>query len=396
MVEKRLPSWAANVGLALGGVVVALLVAQGVVTLFPGALPRFLRPDPYDQRLARPDDIDIVYTVGDGDLFIAQPGSVAPPENPDEVLAAFALSYDEDGFRRPLMEAERYPIVTLGDSFTDDAHLPVPWPDVLADKLDTPVRNLGFQGYGPEDYAAVMARYGTRDAPEWVVVGFFEGNDLPAAIVDEREGFTLPGVARQALVAARGDLSEPDYGDGPWKYPVAMQLGNREMPLSLFEFYLWFLNGELAVYEDSQELAALGEHLASIQADADEGCVLLAYLPAKSHVYFPTIATPAEQASVLSSAFALTLDPDGRLEAVPTPTTPEQLISRLENQRIAVEGLAARLGIAFVDVSAPLMQAAARGEAVYFTYDTHWNARGHEIAGQAIADAIRARPACGR
>lgn len=390
--SKRLPNWAANLGLALGGVALAVLLAQGVIAFFPGLLPHFLRPDPYSRRRSHSDDIEITYRAGDGDLFIAQPDSVAPPPDPEEVLTHFYLSFDKDGFRRPIMEADSYPIITLGDSLTDDGHQPVPWPDALATELNVPVRNLGFQGYGPEDYVKVMHRYGTEEPHEWVVIGYSEANDLPASIVDKKEPFALPNVARQAFLAARGDYTTRDYGEGPWKYPVDMQLGNRTVPLSLFEFYIWFLNGEPEVYENSLELAALGEHLASIQADAGDACVLLAYLPDKSHIYFPYITDPADQASVLSSAWALTLDDEGRLEAVPTPTMPDELISRLDNQRTAVRGLAERMGIQFVDVTEPLKEAAARGEETYYVYDTHWNPLGHEIAGRTVADYIRQHP----
>jgi hypothetical protein len=390
--RKRLPNWAVNLGLALGGIVLAALLAQGVIALFPRLLPRFLRPDPYSRRRSHPDDIEIIYRAGDGDLFIAQPGSVAPPPDPEEVLTHFILSFDEDGFRRSLMEADSYPIITLGDSLTDDAHQPVPWPDALADELNTPVRNLGFQGTGPVDYVEIMSRYGSREPHEWVVIGYAEANDLPHSIVDKKEAFALPGVARQAFLAARGDYTTRDYGEGPWKYPVSMQLGGRTVPLSLFEFYLWFLNGELEVYENSLELVALGEHLASIEADAGDACVLLAYFPDKSHIYFPYITEPANQASVLSSALELTLDDEGRLEAVPASTTPEELISRLDNQRTAVRGLAERMGIHFVDVTEPLKEAAARGEETYYIYDTHWNPLGHEIAGRTVAEYIRRNP----
>ncbi|MBN1311878.1 MAG: hypothetical protein JXB30_10700 [Anaerolineae bacterium] len=393
-IRKHYHNWIINIALSLGGVLLALLLAQGIVALFPGLLPRFLRPNPYDRRQSHPDDIEITYTVKNGDLFIAQQGSIAPPPNPDEILTQFVLSFDEDGFRRPIMEADSYPIITIGDSFTDDGHVPVPWPDILADELNMPVQNLGFQGHGPEDYMEIMSRYGTREPHQWVVIGFFEGNDLPYAIVDDTGPFTLPKVARQAFMAARGSYTTPDYGEGPWKYPVEMQLGNRTVPLSLFEFYLWFLNGELAIYENSLELAKLGEHLASIQADAGDACVLLAYFPDKSHIYFPYITDPADQVSVLSSAWQLTLNDKERLKAVPTPTTPEQLVGRLDNQSIAVGNLARQMDIHFVNVSIPMQEAAARGEEVYYIYDTHWNPRGHEIAGRTIADYIQDHSDC--
>ena len=83
VTPKGLRNWAVNLGIGLGGIVLALLLVQGLIAVFPRALPRFLRPDPYTQRSPRSDDIDVTYTAGDGDLFIAQPGSVAPPPDPE-------------------------------------------------------------------------------------------------------------------------------------------------------------------------------------------------------------------------------------------------------------------------------------------------------------------------
>lgn len=391
---SRLPGWAPNLLLVVTGLVFSFVLIQGLIAFFPQVLPRQLRPNPYDQRTQRPDDVEITYHVGDGDLFIAQPGSVAPPANPTEVLTHYEVNFDGDGFRRPLVEAQSYPIITIGDSFTDDLHVPLPWPDVLADELATPVRNLGFQGYGPQDYARVAQLYGSQQPHDWVVVGYFEGNDLVTAIVDEENPLTLPAVAREAIEAALGDKGTPDYGEGPWKYPLDMQLGNRTEPLAIFEFYLWFLNGELSTFEQSAEVVALGDLLAEIDAQTDDACVLLAYFPAKSHIYLPYVNNLDGRAAILSSALEVTLDADNRLEAVPVTMPFETLLERLDNQSMAVENLVQDKGIHFVNLATPFKQAAARGQMLYYTYDTHPNEQGHRLAGETIANYIEGHSAC--
>ena len=48
--RKRLPNWILNLLLALGGIVLAIVLAQGLIALFPGLLPSFLRLDPPERR----------------------------------------------------------------------------------------------------------------------------------------------------------------------------------------------------------------------------------------------------------------------------------------------------------------------------------------------------------
>jgi hypothetical protein len=48
-----------------------------------------------------------------------------------------------------------------------------------------------------------------------------------------------------------------------------------------------------------------------------------------------------------------------------------------------------RRGLAVQDLTPPLRSAQLRG-ATYFTYDPHWNARGHAAAASAVAERLRA------
>jgi hypothetical protein len=385
--------WAVGLALALGGVLLGLLLIEAIISFFPGLLPRYLRPDPSTLRDPDREDVRVVYRVRDGDLFLAQPGSIAPPENPDMVLANHVLDFDEDGFRRPRREAERYPIIAIGDSFTAAGKVPMPWPDVLADELDTPVKNLGVGGYGPPDYAQVMRLFGSQEPHEWIVIGFYESNDFRAAIDDE-EGFTLPEVVRDAIEAAKEEPEEVDYGEGPWKYPVDTRLGSQTRPLVFFEPHLWILNGLPETYADSVEMAELGEHLASIRQGAGDACVLLAYFPGKPHVYFPHVTDPADRVAVLGNARRVDLDDEGRIITYHVPTTRDEIVSRLDSLAMAVSDLARHTQIHFVDVTPALNRAAASGEEMYYPYDSHWSQRGHDVAGQAIAGYIRSHPEC--
>jgi hypothetical protein len=377
--------WPIFLGLALVG----LLVALGLRIFQPQ-----LQPDLISRRQSYPDDVEKTFTAEKGDLFDSQPGSVAPPPDPAAVLAHYFVAYDADGFRRPIMEAERYPIIAIGDSMTEGVHAPAPWPDVLADELKTPVRNLGVGSYNPPDYEQVMHLFGTGEHHDWVAIGFFEGDDLVKA--DDDRPFTPPNEMREAFEAGNEPGTDtPDYGEGPWKYPIDTVLGGQTHPLAIFEFYLWWLNGLPEQYQKSQDLAVLRERLASIQADAGEACVLLVYIPDKSHVYLPFVTDPASQARVTESAWRVTLEESGELGLYEAPESFEALVSRLDSMSVVIEKLAQETELYFVNATGPLQEAAARGEETYCAYDTHLNQRGHQIIDEAVASAIKEHSECG-
>src|SRR5688572_25625334 len=105
-----------RIGLMLGGVACALLTLAGTFALFPDLIPTRLR-DPLDQRESN-KTLHVRFMENQGDLFIAMPGNIRPPEDP-QLLAEFDIRWDDNGFRVPAMSADEYPILVLGDSFTE-------------------------------------------------------------------------------------------------------------------------------------------------------------------------------------------------------------------------------------------------------------------------------------
>ncbi len=158
----------AILALILVGILFAGVIVLGVFALFPQLRPGMIR-----------------YTVGMGDLFVFQRGSIAPPENSYDILSLHALNWDADGFRVPDQPADHYAVLALGDSYTEGANVALPWPDVLAQVSGRTVRNLGFRGYGPVEEARVMEMFGTDAGAEYAILAHFAGN--------EREAFALRG-----------------------------------------------------------------------------------------------------------------------------------------------------------------------------------------------------------
>lgn len=384
---ERQPSRARKLASGAALIAFGLLVGLGLIWVLLRLFPNL-----------EPGGTRFVFTVLDGDTFRHQPGLVRPPDE-NRVLEDVTRYDDADGFRRPARVAERYPIAAIGDSFTDGGA--VPWTDVLAAALDVPVRNMGWSGFGPLEYARIARDY-LQDGTEWVLVAYFEGNDLSNTATSYQRAqdnggelpFSLernvaPPILDVRTAAEYGDivLNPDDWYLYPLEHPA---LDGAQV--AYISDYLWWLNGERATYAESRNAAELRAALESIRASASQegACVALVYVPTKEHIYFPYSDPAGNRIYVLQNARALIQRDDGWLDfEPPAPVDYALLESRLNNQRDVIAQIAADAGLRFFDLVPAFETAAARGEVAYFAYDSHWNERGHEIAGQTVADYLR-------
>ena len=357
------------------GIAFALLLVALALLLFPQLRPNTIR-----------------FTVEMGDIFYHQSAWMTPPVNGKEVLATYWLEWDADGFRVPHWRANNYPVVALGDSFTEAPNAPRPWPDVLATALDTPVRNLGFRGFGPREEKQSFEIYGNPQQVETVVIGFFEGNDLSNAYTTRNNEFEPPSAVTDRSMIPTDIAAIPDRDE---RYPMQIDINGVISDIALLEGYVWMLNGAYETYRDSRNLALTERNWRAIAAEAPQACVVVAYFPDKSHIYLPYL-TADDRPVLMQKTMKTVLDDRQRLTQQPAPETDfEALLANLDNQRNAVAEMAASLSLPFIDLTPVLVQAAANGELTYYTYDTHWNQRGHELAGNAIAEFMKSNP-CSR
>lgn len=353
--------------LVLGGFGVALALAA--VLVFLAVFPQF-RPD------------TIIFRVKQGDIFFHTPEWVRVPENPDEILSIHWLAWDGDGFRVPARRADRYPILALGDSFTEAANVGKPWPDVLAEALGQPVRNLGFRGYGPVEEARILELYGANSGAEVVIVGFFEGNDLSNAVTADPDNIVLPSQAGQFEIIAT-DLDAITERDE--RYPMRIAINGEAHDIVFFEGYLWWLNGATRAFERSLNVEITAQSWRQMRATMPDACLIVAYFPAKPHIYLPYLL-PEYHIPVMREARRMVAGAGEAMRQIVEATDYDTFLSRLGNQRDALAARAAAEGVILFDTTPALQAAAAEGELLYYTYDTHWNQRGHEVVGQALAD----------
>jgi hypothetical protein len=381
---ENLADWKINILLALGGVSVALII---VSALFIGS------PDLRNRIEMFRDNPNVVqYRVGMGDLLLNQIGSTEPPEDPNHVLAEYELLWDQDGFRIPANPAETYDVIALGDSFTEAPNVAFPWTDTLAKNSGLSVRNLGVRGYGPFEETIVMQEYGAASDAKYTILGYFEGNDIANIQSFDRTLYELPEDARnrdENLTIANWTFD--DDLEGPYKYPVTVELNGELLDMVFLEGYIWALNADLDDYVNAHELDVIAEQWAQMDT-ANDACFIVAYFPEKAHIYLPYVV-PEHQDRILQNAYAFNAIDDQWLHMTKAPDlTYDVLLARLNNQRDPIQQLANSHGYPFVDLTPAFQAYAAQGEALFYTYDTHPNQAGQNLAGEVIADFLATNP----
>jgi hypothetical protein len=113
--------------------------------------------------------------------------------------------------------------------------------------------------------------------------------------------------------------------------------------------------------------------------------LVLAYAPSTPHVVMPLVRDRVSAEEL--RAFAA-LDRD---ELPPPAQFQERFFARIDVQEGVFLGFCAAEGIACVSTTAPLRDAMARGVQVYFSYDPHWTALGHQVVARTIAEHLRSR-----
>lgn len=380
---------AAAAVLIVGGFVVGLLLVVLLIRLFPSL-------EPGGQRF--------FFTELDGDTFRHQPGQVRPPDE-NRVLEDGMRYDDADGFRRPARTADRYPVVVIGDSFVDGGQ--VPWTDMLAAEMDMPVRNLGWSGFGPLEYAEVAAQF-LDDDHEWVLVSYFEGNDLSNIQTSRHRADAAGGEVELNLTRTRAtpitDVRQIEqYNDialdpqQRYLYPLThVRTDGTTFDVAYISDYLWWLNGKKSTYSESRNAAELRAALDSIEAAAGSACVALVYVPNKEHIYVRYAEPDGNRKYVLENARELMIGADGWLtHADVRPVDAATLDRRLENQHDVVEQIARDAGWQFIDLLPAFAQSVESAQ-TYYTYDSHWNAAGHALTAQTVASYLKENPCTGK
>jgi SGNH hydrolase-like domain, acetyltransferase AlgX len=384
-----------NVALALMGLAIALGLVEMLMRTFPNWVPAEVRVNPPARRMKAFIDATYDLRQSDGDLYHLMRGAV-PPVSPDQdqVVAHIHMMTDAHGFRNAPPEKATYGIVAVGDSFTRASGVASPWTHKLAEYTGADVLNLGDVGFGPQDELKVLQQYGLRKEPQWVIMAYFEGNDLyDAASYDQATPFILLRfgryILRQGVESWQERRSEGAQGSGipTYRYPITTTINNKQLEMVFFSSYISWLSLSKEAIAASQNYRLVTETILQAQelSEAAGANFLLVYLPSKSHVYLPYLNDPETLERVFVDVPRLELDDTGFIQFTDAHATVELTRQYMDDQAHLLADFAVEQQISFLDLTSTFQKEAGAGAELYYPFDTHWNQDGHNLAAQTIA-----------
>ncbi len=390
VVRRR---WLVPVLLSLLGFVCALIGVTGALMLFP---ERLIGPTNWLSRSTGSQTLEVFWKPSDGDIFAALPGQVRPPPD-DSPYAAFEIAWDADGFRKEAASHAAHPVAVFGDSFTEGFNVQFPYADRLAGLLGVGVQNYGYRAYGPVEVAETAAEFARAEPRDWVIWGYFSGNDLGDALRSPRVETSNPLAVWAAFLAkARPTQTPPspalgDDGQPRYNMPVPVIIGANYYDMAFVSYYGWWQQTP----PDARESRNVRRLVASLDAfdsaAAPETCRALVFIPPKELIYTRYIY-PSQRGFINATNQRIALAESGVLVFAPAPiasTDEAAYFDSLYAHRNLVRGLIGeRPGWAFIDLTPAFERAASEGALLYYPYDTHWTQAGHDLAAQVIAERL--------
>lgn len=374
-MNPRIKSSLENLLLLGGSILVAGLIGEAFLRLFPPFLPEEVRLRLHWTELGAGEKRSIPHPYV---------GFLYPPSVRGEVESGdvdFTYASDEHGFRNSSPWPPRVEIVCVGNSMvfgfgvSDDEA----WTRLVDARLpESRVLNLGLAGAAPQQYVRIFETFGVALEPHLLVFGLFPGNDVADAAlfeswlragspgsydvwrffrgpVQERKG--LRKLLRQSYLLTTmrvltRDFQSPfssrtlDFPDGSriQLAPAAIARNMSGAKPSQPPFQL--------------TMRAIEDGRARARENDAEFLVLL--FPTKEEVYLPVLGEPAP-AGVAPFAEALE-----------------------------------RRGIPYLDLTPHFQERARRDEKLFFEVDGHPNAAGNRLIAAVLLEHLRKNAAAYR
>jgi hypothetical protein len=352
------------------GILFPLLTIEAAAHLFPNLIPLEIKSvfqNEQNQPLKglAPDKIlGYKYAPGLDDFLVPFEDDEASNTYP---VSTVSLGYADAGFRDDGLPAEPYAVV-IGDSYTSCASVEMQacWVELVEQETGHDMANLGVVGYGPQQEAAMLARYGLPLQPKLVLWVFFP-NDLNDAWRFDQFG---NGAAQDGRF---------------WQNPVKAWLARNSVVYNIGAFF-WY--HRFLFYNLSQA--------GDTGAPRDSNLVWwLTY----TNLAIPEVADglALTQAAILEARQqTLAQDNEARFVVVIFPYreqvyAPPALQPQLDQLNQALADFCRQQSLTCLDLTLALRERASQeSEAIYFRKDIHLNTRGNKIAAELLAQALKA------
>ena len=342
-------------------------------------------------------------------LFAGAGDETRPTERDDAFW--FVFETDEMGFPNSDPEwRDQYDIIVTGDSFVTRSS-PKTWIELLQEQSGKNILTLGASSWSTLNEVEAVKMYGLDKQPKWVVLLFFEGNDMinTAQYLERRDSglswkeFDLQGVRQTDLLLtphlwrlAWDKLLSDEPAEPHYRYPVVASTEVGEFETVLKDIHLYPLSASYDILARSDEFTAVRQALLELKAlvEGQGARFLLVYVPSKEHVLWSRIWRPEDVDNVLERTVTVTLsDGDrGTLKWEPQFLSYDEFTQNHMAQEQLMSDFAREHDIEFLNLTPIFWQAGiAQGELYHFA-DPHWNQAGNQLAADSIFAAIQEAP----
>ncbi len=311
------------------------------------------------------------------------------------------LTIDKRGFRN-LEEYENCDILALGDSFTEGSSVSDedPWPIRLSKKSELSVYNLGMSGSNPQDYFVRLENIGLQLAPKNVICMIYEGNDFrgSGSVQDRVEkktswGKKLEFYFKSSPVIVSSKMLMINYLssiNAQGQVPGAEILS--WLPLSFppgdqAKHYAFAPKRLLSLYQTKEQFRETSgwKSVATALEKMKKLCLeknirlLIVYAPNVAHVALPLLRDKLPAEKVRSFLMIRS-----RTELPPGKKLLEELLLQIDSAETVLAEFCQDEEIEFISTTKTLRQKMAEGVQVYYSYDQHWTAEGHNVVAEQI------------
>jgi hypothetical protein len=314
----------------------------------------------------------------------------------------FVFQTDEMGFpnSEPVWR-DQYDIIVTGDSFVT-RFSPKTWIELLAEQTEQSILTLGASSWGPLSQVEAVKMYGLDKQPQWVIMLYFEGNDLlNVAQYIEREDseldwreYDLQRVAwyRQLVTyhLARWLLqpaSEP--AEGHYRYPVTVNTEAGPVETVFKDSHLLPLGADYETLVRSDEFERTATAILELRdlVEGQNGRFLLVYVPAKEHITWSRIWDPVDVNNVLERTHTVTLSggDHGLLQWQPHYLDYDTFTANIGAQGRLFNDFARDNGVEFLNLAPALFEKTLQEGEMYHYADPHWNQAGSQLVADLIA-----------
>lgn len=343
--------------------------------------------------------------------FLGDAGKETRPSDRSDAFW-YVLETDEMGFPNSQDEwQDEYDIIVTGDSFTIRT-APTTWIEALAEHTGRDVLTLGAPSWTTMNEVEAVKQFGLDKNPDWVVLTYFEGNDIinVQQYIDKQETglswreydlqdsnwtqrFVTYHMIRYWLGIGQED--EPESEAEPrYRYPVEVNSEAGKFDAVLKDIHLLPISADAQTIRGSDEFKATEEYLLDLKETlkAQDARLLVVYIPSKAHTYWSRIWDPVDVNHILERTVTVTLS-DGDSGRLNWDSTQILTFDQFNANHSALETVFSEFMVEnrfdYINLTPLFWQETIANGETYHYADPHWNQYGNDLVATAVADYIQ-------